>query len=81
LFETKKDFSGEGRIFYDYLIENGYNKNYEIIWLVRNPEKLKNYKTKNVRLYRVIRSMIRNAVMLHLTDICSVHAIFFMISL
>lgn len=49
LFETKKDFSGEGRIFYDYLIENGYNKKYEIIWLVRNPEKLKKYKTKNVR--------------------------------
>ena len=30
LFETKKDFSGEGRIFYDYLIENGYNKKYSV---------------------------------------------------
>ncbi len=52
LFETKNDFSGEGRIFYEYLVKNGYNRKYEIIWLVRNPEKLKKYETENVHFIR-----------------------------
>lgn len=52
LFETKDDFSGNGRIFYEYLINNGYDKKYEIIWLVKEPEKLEKYKRHNVRFVR-----------------------------
>lgn len=52
LFETRKDFSGEGKIFYDYLISQEYNKKYEIIWLVKNPEKLKKYERENVHFIR-----------------------------
>lgn len=49
LFETGTDFEGEGKIFYDYLIEQGYNKKYEIIWLVKDPKKYKKYARENVR--------------------------------
>ena len=49
LFETRTDFEGEGKIFYDYLIKQGYNKKYEIIWLVKNPKKYKKYARENVR--------------------------------
>lgn len=52
LFETRTDFDGEGKIFYDYLISRGYNKKYEIIWLVKNPEKFKKYERENVRFVR-----------------------------
>ena len=52
LFETKNDFDGEGRIFYDYLIKNEYHKKYEIIWLVKSPEKCKEFKQENVRFIR-----------------------------
>lgn len=48
LFETKNDFDGEGRFFYEYLIEHGYNKKYEIIWLVKHPEEFCSYKVQNV---------------------------------
>ena len=41
LFETNDDFTDNGRALFDYLIENGYNKKYEIIWLVHEPEKYK----------------------------------------
>lgn len=52
LFETRMDFEGEGKIFYDYLLKEGYNKKYEIIWLVKNPEKYKKYEKENVHFIR-----------------------------
>lgn len=52
LFETRMDFEGEGKIFYDYLIKEGYNKKYEIIWLVKNPGKYKKYEKENVHFIR-----------------------------
>lgn len=35
--------------FSDYLIENGYNKKYEIIWLVSQKKKFRNVKIPNVK--------------------------------
>lgn len=36
IIESHNDFDSNGGAFYDYLIENGYNKNYKIIWFLRN---------------------------------------------
>lgn len=49
LFETGDDFSDNGRALFEYMIENGYNEKYEIIWLVRNPKDYKSYRYKNVK--------------------------------
>ena len=35
--------------FYDYLIRNGYNKKYEIIWMVSRKEKFRDIKIPNVK--------------------------------
>ena len=43
LFETNDDFTDNGRALFDYLIENGYNKKYEMVWLVHDPSKYKEY--------------------------------------
>lgn len=49
IFETKPDFSDNGRALSDYMATNGYDKNYEIIWLVKEPEKFKEYQKENVK--------------------------------
>lgn len=36
LIESHNDFDCNGGAFYNYLIDNGYNKKYKIVWLVRN---------------------------------------------
>lgn len=36
MIESHSDFDCNGGAFYDYLIENGYNKKYKIVWFVRN---------------------------------------------
>ena len=63
LFETNDDFTDNGRALFDYLIENGYNKKYEIIWLVHEPEKYKEYAVENVKFVRNFKkgSTIRRA--------------------
>jgi len=35
-----------GRALFDYLIEKGYNKSIEIVWLVHEPSKYKNISLK-----------------------------------
>lgn len=35
MIESHNDFDCNGGAFYNYLIQNGYNKKYKIIWLVR----------------------------------------------
>ena len=46
VFETEGDYWDNGRVFYEYLVENGYNDKYKIVWFVHEPEKYK--KQKNV---------------------------------
>ncbi len=36
IIESHNDFDCNGGAFYDYLIRNGYNKKYKIIWLLKN---------------------------------------------
>lgn len=49
LFETNDDFTDNCRALFDYMIENGYNEKYELVWLVHEPEKYQKYATKNVK--------------------------------
>ena len=36
VIESHNDFDCNGGAFYDYLLRNGYNKRYKIVWLLRN---------------------------------------------
>lgn len=42
VIESHNDFDSNGGAFYRYLIENGYNEKYKIVWLIKNkkPENL-----------------------------------------
>ena len=52
LFETNDDFTDNSRALFDYMVENGYNKKYELVWLVHEPEKYEKYKAENVKFIR-----------------------------
>lgn len=41
MIESHNDFDCNGGAFYNYLIKNGYNKKYKIVWLVRKKAKSK----------------------------------------
>ena len=43
------DYTDNPRAFSDYLVQNGYNEKYEIIWLVSDKRKFRNIKIRNVR--------------------------------
>lgn len=36
VIESHNDFDNNGGAFYEFLIENGYNKRYKIVWLLKN---------------------------------------------
>lgn len=36
IIESHNDFDSNGGVFYNYLIEHGYNEKYKIVWLLRN---------------------------------------------
>lgn len=43
------DFSDNARALFEYMLANGYNKKYELVWYVKNPEEFSDYqKYKNV---------------------------------
>ena len=39
-------------LIFDYMVANGYNKKYELVWLVHEPEKYKKYQAENVKFVR-----------------------------
>ncbi len=44
------DFADNARALFEYMIENGYNRKYELVWLVRNPDEFDLYgNISNVR--------------------------------
>lgn len=59
IIESHNDFDSNGGAFYDYLIKNGYNKKYKIVWMLNNP-KPKNL-PKNVEGYYIYKPSIRKA--------------------
>ena len=48
---SHNDFDTNGGAFYDYLIANGYNKKYRIVWLCRNPQYIPKKLPENVVCY------------------------------
>ncbi|MCI9439432.1 MAG: teichoic acid biosynthesis protein TagF [Lachnospiraceae bacterium] len=38
MIESHNDFDCNGGAFYDYLIQEGYNEKYKIIWILKHPE-------------------------------------------
>lgn len=59
IIESHNDFDNNGGAFYDYLIDNGYNKKYKIVWLLKN--KLDRELPFNVYAYSLYRpSILKN---------------------
>lgn len=46
---TMQDMTDNPKAFFEYLIQNGYNENYEIIWMVSEKKKFRNLRYKNVK--------------------------------
>lgn len=59
LIESHNDFDCNGGAFYNYLIDNGYNKKYKIVWLVR--KKVKNKLPINVETVPLFGPSIKKA--------------------
>ena len=59
LIESHNDFDCNGGAFYNYLIENGYNQKYKIVWLVR--KKVKNNLPLNVKTVPLYGPSIKKA--------------------
>ena len=57
VIESHNDFDSNGGAFYKYLVQNGYNKKYKIVWLIKNstPSKL----PPNTVCYPLFRPSIR----------------------
>ena len=44
------DFADNARALFEYMLENGYNEKYELVWLVKNPCEFEQYRgIKNVK--------------------------------
>lgn len=48
MIESHNDFDSNGGAFYNYLIQNEYNKKYKIIWLIKHKESLNIQLPQNV---------------------------------
>lgn len=59
LIESHNDFDCNGGAFYEYLIDNGYNEKYKIVWLVR--KKVKNKLPINVETVPLLGPSIKKA--------------------
>ena len=53
MIESHNDFDCNGGAFYNYLIKNGYNKKYKIVWLVRKKRNLSFLRTLKLCRYMV----------------------------
>lgn len=51
IIASHNDFDTNGGVFYEYLIEHGYNKQYKIVWLCRNPKYMQKKLPNNVVCY------------------------------
>lgn len=59
IIESHNDFDSNGGAYYEYLIANGYNKTYKIVWFLRNdcpknlPENVEGYRYNKPSFKRV----------------------------
>ena len=56
------DYTDNPRAFFDYLVKEGYNEKYEIIWLVSDLKKFRKLKYKNVKFVTAEINMDGTAV-------------------
>lgn len=49
LFTSSEDYSGNPKALFEYMIEHGYNKRYEFVWLFENRDNLIHFDIPNVR--------------------------------
>ena len=59
VFESNADYSDNSRAFYEYLIENGYNKKYKIYWFVNNKNNFKDKQCENVKFVTMWKDGVR----------------------
>ena len=65
------DCTDNPEAFYEYLISSGYNKKYEIIWLVSEKRKFRNQNTGNVKfVYMTSRRELKNYAKQAIADNC-----------
>ena len=51
IIESHNDFDCNGGAFYQYLVDNGYNQKYKIVWLVKHPGSKPNHLPSNVECF------------------------------
>lgn len=59
VIESHNDFDCNGGAFYDFLIKNGYNKKYKIIWLLKHPENKPNDLPYNVECVKMFSPSLK----------------------
>lgn len=59
IIESHNDFDCNGGAFYDYLIRNGYNKTYKIVWLIKN--KIPKHLPENVNAVYLYKPSLKMA--------------------
>ncbi len=58
VIESHNDFDCNGGAFYEYLIDNGYNRDYRIIWLLKHPELKPDCLPDNVYTFPLFRPSV-----------------------
>lgn len=56
VFTSTEDFSDNPRALYEYMIDHGYNRKYEITWLFEFEENYRDLETPNVRSVKMYNS-------------------------
>ena len=59
LIESHNDFDCNGGAFFDFLVKNGYNEKYKIVWLLKHPEKKPIDLPINVECYPLLKPSIK----------------------
>lgn len=59
VIESHNDFDCNGGAFYDFLIENEYNKKYKIVWLLKHPDKKPEKLPPNVECVSLFKPSIK----------------------
>ena len=49
IFESEGDFCDNARALYEYMVDNGYNEKYKLVWIVGSPDKYKKHLASNVK--------------------------------
>ena len=62
IIESHNDFDCNGGAFYQYLIDNGYNEKYKIIWLLKHPENKPEKLPENVECYSLYSPSIKKDI-------------------